>query len=107
MLSAGRTDHLVVCYQSDEALGAQVCDYLVGAMRRDGVAIVLADPGHRQAFRRPLAGAGVDIARAKVRGSYVRLDAAETMARIMVNGWADPASFWRVITPLLSVVRPG
>jgi hypothetical protein len=107
VLSAGATDHVVVFYQSDDELAEQVADYLLGAMKRGGVAIVLAAPGHRQAFRRRLASAGVDIALAKVRGCYVELDAAETMARFMVNGWADPASFWQAITPLLKAAAPG
>jgi MEDS: MEthanogen/methylotroph, DcmR Sensory domain len=101
VLSAGATDHVAVFYQSEDELADQVADYLLGAMRRDGMAIVVAAPGHRQAIRRKLVSAGVDIALAKEHAFYVELDAAETMTRFMVNGWADPASFWRAITPLL------
>ncbi len=106
VLSAGATDHVVVFYQSDDELAELVADYLLGAMTGNGVAIVLAAPGHRHAFRQRLANAGVDIGRARVHGRYVELDAAETMARFMVNGWADPASFWRTITPLLKAAAP-
>lgn len=101
MLSAGRTGHDVVFYQSDDELAEQAVDYLLEAMRRNGAAIVVAAPGHRQALRMRLASAGLDIARATVHGLYVELDAAETLARFMVNGWADPASFWQAIAPVL------
>jgi hypothetical protein len=106
MLSAGRTGHVVAFYQSDDELAEQAADYLLERMRRDGSAIVVAAAGHRQALRMRLAGAGVDIARAKVHGIYVELDAAETLARFMVNGWADPASFWQAIAPLLKAAAP-
>jgi MEDS: MEthanogen/methylotroph, DcmR Sensory domain len=99
--SAGPADHVVVFYQSEDELAEQAADCLLGAIRRDGVAIVVAGPVHRQAFRNRLANAGVDIARANGRGLYVELDAGETIARFMVNGWADPASFWQAIAPLL------
>jgi hypothetical protein len=106
MLSAGRTGHVVAFYQSDDELAEQAADYLLEPMRRDGAAIVVAAAGHRQALRMRLAGAGVDVARAKVQGIYVELDAAETLARFMVNGWADPAGFWQAIAPLLKAAAP-
>jgi hypothetical protein len=106
VLSAGPTDHVAVFYHSDEELAEQVMDYLLGAIRTDGVAIVAATPGHRQALRTRLASAGVDIARAKMHRFYVELDAAETTDSFMVNGWANPASFWQAVTPLLKAAAP-
>ena len=104
--SAGATDHVVVFYQSEDELAERVAGYLLGAMAQDGAAVVLAASDHRQAFRERLVSAGVDLARGKASGTYVELDAAEVMDSFMVNGWADPASFWRAITPVLKRAAP-
>ncbi len=105
MPSAGPTDHAVLFYQSDDELAEQVTDYVLGAMARDGVGIVVAASDHRRTFRERLASAGVDISRSTADGSYVELDAAAVLNSFMINGWADPASFWRAITPVLN--RPA
>ncbi len=107
VLSAGPASHHVVFHESEGELAARVTDYLVEAMARGGVAIVAATPDHRQAFRDRLIRAGVDLARATASGTYIELDAAAVVETFMIHGWADPASFWRAITPLLKVSEPG
>ncbi len=106
VLSAGSTDHVVVFNSSDDELAEWVTDYLLAAIAQDGVAIAVAGPDSRSAFRQRLARAGVDVARAKVNGSYVELDVASVLDAFMINGWADPASFWRAITPVLKRAAP-
>ena len=101
MPSAGGTDHLAVFYQSEDELTERVAEHLLGALSRHGVAIVVAAPGHRQAFRERLFSAGVDVTRQRANARYVELDAAEVINSFMINGWADPAGFWRAITPVL------
>jgi MEDS: MEthanogen/methylotroph, DcmR Sensory domain len=107
VLSAGPAGHVLVFYHSEDELAEHAADYLIGAMKRDGAAIVIAAPRHQQALRMRLASGGVDIAQARARGSYSELDAAETIARFMVNGWADPAGFWQAIAPLVKASATG
>ena len=76
-------------------------EYLLPAIAADGVAIVLATPDHRRSFEERLTRAGADVAVARARGSYLALDASETIRRFMAADRPDPASFWREITPLL------
>jgi hypothetical protein len=71
------------------------------------VAIVVGTPDHRRSFEERLADAGADLAVARARGSYLALDASETLSDFMVAGWPDPASFWRVISPLLRQAAPA
>ena len=106
MLSAGPTDHVVVFYQSEDELADRVTAYLLGSMTRGGVAIAVATSDHRRGFRERLVSAGVDIAGATASGAYVELDADAVMTSFMINGWADPASFWRAITPVLKAAAP-
>jgi hypothetical protein len=99
VLDTGRSDHVVVFYRDEQELVEQVSEYLRPAAQEDGVAIVVATPGHRRAFEERLAGAG--LAAARQRGSYLTLDAAEAIRGFMVGDWPDPASFWQAINPLL------
>ena len=96
----GRGEHVVLFYRGQEELAGRVSDYLLPAVA-DGVAIALATPGHRRSVEDHLATAGVDVAAARARGSYLALDASETVRGFMVGDWPDPASFWQEITPLL------
>jgi MEDS: MEthanogen/methylotroph, DcmR Sensory domain len=107
VLDTGRGEHVVLFYRDQEELAARVSEYLLPAVAADGVAIVLATPDHCQSFERRLAGAGADVAAARARGSYLAIDANETMRRFMVADWPDPASFWREITPLLGQPAKG
>ena len=45
--------------------------------------------------------AGVSMTAARAYGTYISLDAEEVMSRFMINGFADPASFWRAISPVI------
>ena len=101
VLSARPGDHVVLFYQDDDGLAGPVSEYLLEAIQQDGTAIVIATPDHRLLFERRLARAGVDIAAAQASGSYLALDASETMRRFIIADWADPASFWLAISPLI------
>jgi len=100
-LDTGHGEHVVLFYRDQEELAGWVSEYLLPAVAGDGVAIVLATPDHRKSFERRLARAGVDVAAARAQGSYVALDASETIRGFMVADRPDPASFWQKITPLL------
>ena len=72
--------HIVQFYGHDAELADKVADYLLGALDRDGVAIVIATPEHRDAFEARLTKAGAGLDEARERGSYVALDARATVA---------------------------
>jgi len=101
VLDTGRSEHAVLFYRNQEELAGWVSEYLLPAIAGDGVAIVLATPDHRKSFEERLARAGVDVAAARAHGSYLALDASETIRGFMVADCPDPASFWQKITPLL------
>jgi hypothetical protein len=101
VLSARPGDHVVLFYQDDDGLAGRVSEYLLEAIQQGGTAIVIATPDHRLLFDRRLTQAGIDIAAAQVSGSYLALDASETMRRFIIADWADPASFWLAVSPLI------
>jgi hypothetical protein len=91
----------VVFYARDDELVGQVTEYLLGAMRGNGVGVTLATPAHRAAIEERLEQAGVDLMAARAHGTYVALDAEEVMSRFMINGFADPAGFWGALSPVI------
>jgi hypothetical protein len=97
---AARGEHVVLFYRDEQELAGRVSEYLLPAVT-DGAAIVIATPDHRLSFEERLAGAGVDVAAARTRGSYLALDANETIRGFMVGDRPDPAGFWQVASPLL------
>jgi hypothetical protein len=99
--------HVVQFYGHDEELAERVAGYLLGALESGGVAIVIATPEHRHEFGTRLAQAGVDLAAARDRGSYVVLDAGETVRELMAADGLDGAAFDRVIGSLIRHAGAG
>lgn len=101
VLSQRHKDHVVLFSSSDEELAGTVSEYLLDPLRHGGTGISIATPVHRQLIDERLARAGVDPAAAVASGGYVELDAEQTLARFMVNGWPDPAAFYATMSPVL------
>jgi hypothetical protein len=94
-LNGGR--HVAQFYGRDEELAERVTGYLLGALGGGGVAIVIATPEHRREFETRLGRAGVDLAAARDGGSYLALDAGQTLRQFMAAGKLDRVAFDRVI----------
>jgi hypothetical protein len=94
--------HVVQFYGRDDDLAASVADYLLGALKNGGVAIVIATAAHRRAFETLLARAGIDLPAAAASGCYLALDARETVSEFMAAEHPDSADFDRVIGGLIA-----
>jgi MEDS: MEthanogen/methylotroph, DcmR Sensory domain len=93
--------HVVQFYGHDEELTDRVAGYLLAALQRDGVAVVIATAAHRRAFEARLRQAGVDLAAAARSGSYLALDASDTVRVLMPGGRLDRDAFDRVVGGLI------
>jgi hypothetical protein len=94
--------HVVQFYGHDEELADRVAGYLLGALRADGAAVVIATPAHRRAFEERLTRAGADLAAATRSGTYRILDASQTVRALMPGGELDRGAFDRVIGTLIA-----
>jgi hypothetical protein len=94
-------EHAVVFYHDNE-LASVVGGYLLDAIRDGGVAIIVATPEHRSWVNAWLMQAGVNLATVTTNGSYIILDAGQTMDRFVTGDWPDPASFWNTLSPVLT-----
>jgi hypothetical protein len=93
--------HVVQFYGHEEELADQVAGYLLVALQRDGVAVVIATAAHRRAFEGRLTQAGVDLSAAARSGSYLALDAENTVRALMPGGRLDRDAFNRVLGGLI------
>jgi hypothetical protein len=89
----GSREHVVQFYRSDEELAEYVTDYLLDAIRGEGVAVVIATPGHRLAFSERLTDLGVDMGAARASGAYLDFDARQTLDEFMTGDTPDSAKF--------------
>lgn len=76
-----RGRHVVKLYADDEDLVRSASSHLEKRSRSDGTAIVIATPAHARAIAR------------SITGPRLILDAAETLAKFMVDGVPDPDAF--------------
>jgi hypothetical protein len=100
-------EHLVEFYETEEHLVATVTEYLVPALSGYDAAIVVATAEHREAFAAEIRAAGVDVDAATADGRYHAVDAADLLARFMVDGAPDPARFREVVTQILDGASSG
>jgi hypothetical protein len=104
-LNGGR--HVVQFYGHDRELAEEVADFLRNGLDSDGVAVVIATPEHRREFEARLAETGADLAAARNAGTYLTLDAAQTLRELMAADGLDGAAFDRVVGALIRRAGAG
>ena len=97
--------HAVQFYLKEDFLLGILCDFLVSAVKaRDGVVIVATEK-HRGAILQCLRARGVDVDALKADGSYVELDASESLSEFVVDGRPDFERFDRLIGGAIAAAR--
>jgi DNA-binding NarL/FixJ family response regulator len=86
--------HEVLFYSDDTILLDRVTHVIAVALKAGDAAIVLATKSHRDSLLQRLKAEGVDADGALHQGTYVSLDAADTLSTIMVNDLPDPVRFF-------------
>jgi len=98
--------HFVQFYDADERYFAKsVSRYLLNGLQRGDGILVIATKAHRDAFVRRLRGSAVDPDAAIRQGTFLLLDAQETLAAFMVGGQPDWNRFDRTIGGALREIR--
>jgi signal transduction histidine kinase len=97
-----RRAHTVQFYRDSTVLVDELSAFVGGALAAGDSAVVIATKANRDGLERQLQFRGFDTARAMAQRRYVALDAAETLATFMREGWPDAALFTRVVGGLLA-----
>jgi anti-sigma regulatory factor (Ser/Thr protein kinase) len=95
----------VFFYDVASEMAIAVADYVDGGLSVGQPAIVLATAPHLADIDAALSNKGVDVSLARARGSYLALDAAETLDAFMVHGSPNADRFVRVVGGMLDAVR--
>src|SRR5262245_11057804 len=98
---AGRREHLVQFYEDDGPLLDTLGDFVASGLGAGGGALVIATAQHRDGLDGRLRGIGVDVDGATAAGRFLAVDAAETLARVVVDGVPDESRFRAGVGELL------
>lgn len=95
-------DHVLQIYQNDEEFLDCLYKFVSGGFDAGDGVIVIATSTHLASLDSRLRQSGYDLFTLKLRDQYIPLDAEETLASFMVNGWPDPILFGHVVSELIS-----
>ena len=93
--------HEVLFYSDDAIFLESFTRFITAALMAGNPAIVLATKSHRDSLLQRLRTEGVDVDTAIQRGTYISMDAADTLSSIMVNGLPDSARFFESVSDLI------
>lgn len=99
--------HAVQFYEREEFLLEGVTRFVAAGISDGDCAVVIATKEHRADIDARLVRRGIDLNAARRRGSYLVLDAADTLAKFMVDGRPDAAKFQEVVGTLLDRAIQG
>jgi PAS domain-containing protein len=105
--AATRCTHSVQFYDEDAAFVESLSEFLGSALGSGGACVVIATRKHREAIAERLNNWGLNVVFATQNNRYIALDAAETLANFMVDGWPDESRFHAVIEPVLRSAKIG
>lgn len=93
--------HAVQFYESDSSLIDSLFQHFAPGLPAGDTAIIIATPDHRQALAVELESRGIDLEHARGMRRYIEWDSAETLDKLLVEGWPDTAKFADVIAGLI------
>jgi PAS domain S-box-containing protein len=100
----GKSEHFVQFYDEDSFLLKSVSGFVGAGFRQGEAAIVIATGPHRESLEQLLRADGFDPAALKAEGTFYPLDAAETLAKFMLDGMPDRRLFMQVVGGLVARV---
>jgi len=86
--------HRVQFYDNEPFLVDTLVRFVGGGLGAGEAAILLATESHVKQLEARLDQLGFDVARARASGRYVVMDAAATLADLLVDGWPDAGRFF-------------
>jgi signal transduction histidine kinase len=105
MPHSGATRENAVQFYGDEAILVEELSRFIGtALLAGDAAIVIATKAHRETVSQRLRSRGQDTAKALAQGSYITLDAADTLSKFMRDQWPDAALFGKFFSGLFEQV---
>jgi hypothetical protein len=98
-------DHILQIYETDAVFIDTLAGFVGNGINAGDCCIVIATRAHLQALNRRLTSYGIRIDTLVQDKRYIPLDAEETLAKFMVNGWPDEKLFMKLISELVGDCR--
>ena len=98
-------EHSVQIYEDDDCFLDALEGFAGGALRTGDAVVVIATPAHQASLDDRLKSRGLDLDAARARDQFIPLDAEETLALFMRNGWPDDTLFRRCVESILKRAR--
>jgi DNA-binding NarL/FixJ family response regulator len=95
--------HEVLFYSDDAVLVESFAHFIAAAIKAGNAAIVVVTRSHRDSLLQRLHAERINVDDAIQQGTFISLDAADTLSRIMVNGLPDPVRFLEGVSGLIEV----
>ncbi|HXY10639.1 MAG TPA: response regulator [Terriglobales bacterium] len=99
--------HEVAFYADDTSVVDGYARFIESALKIGHAVIVVVTPSHRASLVPRLEADGVDVAAAIEQGSYIPLDAADTLSKLTVNDMPDPVRCVKVVGNLIMGAAKG
>lgn len=93
--------HVVASYHDDASFVEDFARFIEAALKIRNPVIVIATESHRNALLQGLRARGWDMDAAIQGGSYVSLDAGDTLSKFMVNDWPDAGRLLKMVDELI------
>jgi len=97
--------HSVHFYEDEGPFLDSLSEFMGAALGAGGACVVIATPAHRAGVAERLKSHGIDVTFSLATGRMISLDAAEVLARFMVDGHPDEERFHDAIEPQLVRAR--
>jgi hypothetical protein len=100
-------EHLVQIYENPEVFLDSLEGFAAGGLSSGDGVVVIAMPAHLSALHERLSARGFDLDQARSCDQYIDLEAEETLAKFMRNGWPDESLFMCLVSDLLARAGTG
>jgi hypothetical protein len=94
-------DHVVQVYENDEVFLSSLESFTADGLLTGDAVILIATPAHLHALMHRLEDHNFPVAAMRAADQFIPLDAEQTLAQFMVNGWPDEKKFIDLVTALI------
>jgi hypothetical protein len=99
------TEHVVQIYENDEVFLNLLESFVTNGFIAGDCVVIIATKDHIELLNHRLANTGENVDALMADDLYIPLDAEQTLAEFMVNGWPDAKLFHQTINSIIGRAR--
>lgn len=100
-------EHVLQIYENDAVFLDALAGFVGGGINAGDAIIVIATRQHLDALEARLTSFGVHVRALIDNGRYIPLDASDTLAKFMVDGWPDEQLFIAAVSGIIRKAANG